>query len=78
MSFGVPIVCSDSKAQANLIIENNCGVVFKNKDANDFVRAVLELIKNKSKLKTLSKNCQIAINKLNNNQVSKDLINIYA
>ncbi len=78
MSFGIPIVCSDSKAQANLINENNCGVVFKNKDANDFVRAVLELIKNKSKLRTLSKNCQIAIDKLNNNQVSKDLINIYA
>ena len=78
MSFGIPIVCSDSQAQANLIKENNCGVVFKNKDANDFIRVLLELIKNKSKLKTLSKNCQIAIDKLNNNQVSKDLINIYA
>ena len=39
---------------------------------------LLELVKNTSKLKTLSKNCQIAIDKLNNNQVSKDLINIYA
>lgn len=78
MSFGVPIVCSDSKAQANLINENNCGVIFKNKNVNDFTRVLLELIKNKTKLKTLSKNCQIAIDKLNNNQVSKDLINIYA
>ena len=78
MSFGVPIVCSDSKAQANLIKQNNCGVIFKNKNVNDFVRVLLELVKNKSKLKTLSKNCQIAIDKLNNNQVSKDLINIYA
>ena len=78
MSFGVPIVCSDSKAQANLINENNCGVIFKNKNVNDFTRVLLELIKNKSKLKTLGKNCQIAIDKLNNNQVSKDLINIYA
>jgi len=78
MSFGVPIVCSDSKAQANLINENNCGVIFKNNNINDFTRVLLELIKNKTKLKTLSKNCQIAIDKLNNNQVSKDLINIYA
>ena len=78
MSFRVPIVCSDSKAQANLIKENNCGVVFKNNDANDFTRVLLDLIKNKSKLKTLSKNCQIAIDKLNNNFVSKDLTNIYA
>ncbi len=78
MSFRVPIVCSDSQAQANLITENNCGVVFKNKDVNDFIRVLLQLIKNKSKRKTLSKNCQIAIDKLNNNQVSKDLINIYA
>lgn len=78
MSFSVPIVCSDSQAQANLIKENNCGVVFKNKDVNDFIRVLLELIKNKARLKTLSKNCQIAIDKLNNNQVSKDLITIYA
>ncbi|MEE2605254.1 MAG: glycosyltransferase [Bacteroidota bacterium] len=78
MSFRVPIVCSDSQAQANLIKENNCGVVFKNNDANDFIRVLLELIKNKSKLKTLSKNCQIAIDKLDNNIVSKDLTNIYA
>ena len=63
---------------SNLIKENNCGVVFKNNDANDFIRVLLELIKNKSKLKTLSKNCQIAIDKLNNNIVSKDLTNIYA
>ena len=45
MSFGVPIVCSDSKAQANLINENNCGVIFKNKNVNDFTRVLLELIK---------------------------------
>ena len=77
ISFGVPVICSDSTAQANLINAFECGKVFEEKNSNDFEKKVLSLFNNKKEYELLKTNCLNAIKKLNNSVVSKELISIY-
>ena len=77
ISFNVPLLCSDSIAQAELVSKFNCGKIFKEKNVEDFISNLLLMIKNKELYSKLQKNCYDAITKLNNSEVSKDLIKIY-
>ena len=77
ISFGVPVICSNSTAQANLINAFECGKVFEEKNSNDFEKKVLSLFNNKKEYELLKTNCLNAIKKLNNSVVSKELISIY-
>ncbi len=77
ISFNIPVLCSNSNAQAELIKKFNCGKVFEEKNTEDFISNVRLLINNKDLYSKLEKNCSDAISKLNNNVVSKDLIKIY-
>jgi glycosyltransferase involved in cell wall biosynthesis len=77
ISFNIPVLCSNSNAQAELIKKFNCGKVFEEKNTEDFISYVRLLINNKDLYSKLEKNCSDAISKLNNNVVSKDLIKIY-
>ena len=77
ISFNVPLLCSDSIAQAELVSKFNCGKIFKEKSVEDFISNLLLMIKNKELYSKLQNNCYDAISKLNNSVVSKDLIKIY-
>ena len=77
ISFNIPLLCSDSIAQAELVSKFNCGKIFKEKNVEDFISNLLLMIKNKELYSKLQKNCYDAITKLNNSVVSKDLIKIY-
>ena len=43
MSFGKPIIVSDCPSQENVVIEEKCGLVFKEKDSKMFSEKVLQL-----------------------------------
>ena len=77
ISFNVPLLCSDSLAQAELVNKFKCGKIFKEKNLEDFISNLLLMIKNKELYSKLQNNCNNAISKLNNSVISKDLIKIY-
>jgi glycosyltransferase involved in cell wall biosynthesis len=77
ISFNVPLLCSDSTAQAELINKFKCGKIFKEKNVEDFISNLLLMINNKEIYIKLQNNCYDAIAKLNNSVVSRDLIKIY-
>jgi glycosyltransferase involved in cell wall biosynthesis len=77
ISFNIPLLCSDSTAQAELINKFKCGRIFKEKNVEDFISNLLLMINNKEIYIKLQNNCYDAIAKLNNSVVSRDLIKIY-
>ena len=77
ISFNIPLLCSDSIAQAELVNKFKCGKIFKEKNVEDFISNLLLMVKNKELYSKLQNNCHDAISKLNNSVVSKDLIKIY-
>ncbi|TVR40815.1 MAG: glycosyltransferase [Cryomorphaceae bacterium] len=44
MLMGLPVIASDSVAQAEIVRESSCGVVFKSGDASDLARAIEVLL----------------------------------
>ena len=64
ISFNVPLLCSDSLAQAELVSKFNCGKIFKEKNVEDFISNLLLMIKNKELYSNLQNNCYESISKL--------------
>ena len=78
MAFGKPIVVSNCPAQANLVEEYKCGLVFKDRDVNDFAEKILSLAENNKYKLELSENAKDAIeHNLNWEITSKSLLKIY-
>lgn len=78
MSFGKPLIVSDCDAQANLTEEYDCGLVFKDRDAQDFADKVKTLYHDKELYTRCSNNGKEAIkNKLNWDEACYELIRIY-
>ena len=77
ISFGLPVICSNSTAQSELVDSYKCGKVFKQKNNTDFERVVVSIFNNKKEYELLRSNCFKAIKKLNNSVVSKKMISSY-
>ena len=77
ISFGVPVICSNSTAQSELISNYECGKVFEEQNSKDFEKKVLSLYNHKEEYNLLKTNCLNAIKKLNNSVVSKEIVSIY-
>ena len=77
ISFGVPVICSNSTAQSELISNYKCGKVFEERNSKDFEEKVLSLFNDKKEYHLLKTNCLNAIKKLNNSVVSKEIITVY-
>lgn len=78
MVFGKPVIVSDCPSQANLVKENNCGLVFTGDDSNDLKQKIIEL-KNEKIYKELSDNSLVCVQEKFNSSVADDeLIKVYA
>ena len=77
ISFGVPVICSNSTAQSELISNYKCGKVFEERNSKDFEKKVLSVFNDKREYNLLKTNCLSAIKKLNNSVISKELVSIY-
>ena len=77
ISFGVPVICSNSTAQSELISNYKCGKVFEERNPKDFKNTVLSVFNDKKEYDLLKTNCLSAIKKLNNSVISKEIVSIY-
>ena len=78
MAFRKPVIVSDSIAQAELIQQENCGLVFENNKSKDLALRILELYNDKVLYTNLSENAKEAIMvKYNWVETSKEMLNFY-
>lgn len=78
LSFGKPIIVSDCDAQKILIEKYNCGLVFTDRNIQDYVDKVLYLYTNRESYNTYAKNAKNAVEKhLKWEILSNALINTY-
>ncbi|MCF8226925.1 MAG: glycosyltransferase family 4 protein [Bacteroidales bacterium] len=78
LSLGKPILVSDCDAQANIANDYNCGLVFRDRDEQDFASKVLQFYNDRQLRLELGENGRKAIEEhLNWNIMSKELINLY-
>ncbi|MBX2845156.1 MAG: glycosyltransferase family 4 protein [Saprospiraceae bacterium] len=79
MAFGKPIVVSDCTSQQQLVEQFDCGLVFEDRNAQDFADKVIQLATNKSDYDRLSKNAATAVHDhLNWEIISTRLEKIYS
>lgn len=78
MAMGKPVVVSDSTAQANVVLDENCGLVHKAEGEEDLAQKILELYENQEKAKAMGEaGKQAVLNKWNWKKSSADLIKMY-
>jgi glycosyltransferase involved in cell wall biosynthesis len=78
LSFGKPMIVSNSDAQQQLIEKHKCGLVFKDRDIEDFENKVLQLYQDKEQYVRLSANAKTAVEKhLKWEILSQELIKTY-
>ncbi|MCA0933792.1 glycosyltransferase family 4 protein [Lutimonas saemankumensis] len=78
MSFGVPVVASDAKAQKHLVERAKSGLIHKEKDIKDLEEKIRQLLKNDDLASELGSNGQKFIkNKFSWEMVSSELKNLY-
>ncbi|NPD47589.1 MULTISPECIES: glycosyltransferase family 4 protein [unclassified Lentimicrobium] len=78
LSFGKPIIVSDCTAQKDIAIDYECGLVFKDRDIDDYSAQVLKLYEQKDLYTKMSENAMVAIKEhLNWEVLSRDLKKIY-
>lgn len=78
LSFSKPIIVSDCDTQKNLVGNNNCGLVFKEKDKNEYANQVLRLYHDEQLRNQLGKNGKDFIEKeFNWEKQSQTLLTLY-
>ncbi len=78
MAFGKPVIISNCPSQANLVKENNCGLVFTAGDSKMLKQKIIDL-KNKKIYKELSNNSLVCVkDKFNTSVADDELIKVYA
>ena len=71
-SHGLPLIAFDSAQGAKEIIENNKnGFLISNRNKDEFIKAVNELIENPEKQKSFSEYSLITANKFSKNSISE-------
>lgn len=74
-----PIIVSDCEAQAELVEQEKCGLVFDNNNSDDLSVKILELYKNNSLYNDLSKNAENIIrDKYNWWHSSKEMLKLFS
>lgn len=78
MAMGKPVVVSDSTTQANVVKEENCGLVHEADNEKDFANKILTLYNDKELSSKLGDNGKMAVEqRWNWDLTSKDLIEMY-
>lgn len=79
MSFGLPVVASDSTAQKEVIEECNGGLIHKAGNVQEIADCIIKLYKDEKLIKSLGENARKGIQeKYNWENTSKELVNLYA
>lgn len=79
MSFGLPVIVSDSTAQKEVIEEYNCGLVHKAGNVQEIADCIIKLYQDEKLIKELGENALKGIQeKYNWESTSRELINLYA
>ncbi len=78
MAMGKPVVVSDSTAQANVIKQEDCGLVHEAENHEDLAEKLLQLLKNKDEAIRLGGNGrQAVLERWNWKVTSQELVNLY-
>ncbi len=78
LAFGKPVVVSDCLAQRKFIEQQNCGLVFKDRDAKDFAEQIILLYENSRIYQKMSDNGkEVVRNFFNWEKTGKPLIEMY-
>ncbi len=78
MLFEKPVVVSNNKPQVEVVEDDQCGLVFKSKNATDLAEKIALLIKNPEKQKRMGENGKRAVlNKYNTKAMGKALKGVY-
>lgn len=78
MSMGKPVIVSDCPAQAAIVKENNCGLVYQAENVNDFTEKVLELYNNIRLRTQMGSNGKKAVaDTYNWEKTGKNFVNLY-
>ena len=78
MGFGKPLVVSNCISQQNMVEKYQCGLVFTDRDSDDFANKVITLANNPELYQQLSQNATQAIqNDLNWENTSKSMLSMY-
>jgi len=78
MSFAKPLLVSDAKAQKNLVLKTNCGLVHQEKNALDFAKKVLKLYSDPVKQKKMGESGKRFVeNEFVWEKVSTGLVDLY-
>lgn len=78
LAFGKPVIVSNAIAQAKLIDEHNCGLVFTERNSKELAERVVEIYGDKKLYNTLSVNGKVAVEeKLNWEKISIGMIKLY-
>ena len=79
MLFERPLIVSDCKPQQKIILEEECGLVFKSNDSEDLAEKICLLYNNEKLRKEMGINGKKAIeNKYNIQFAGKNLVNLYS
>ena len=79
MSFGLPVVASDSTAQKEVIEEYNCGLIHKAGNVQEIADCIIKLYQDENLIQELGENGLKGIQeKYNWESTSRELINLYA
>ena len=78
MAMGKPVIVSDCTTQANLILEENCGLVFKAGEEQSLVEQIIRLYNDPALASKLGENGKAAVmERWNWDVTSQDLIKLY-
>lgn len=78
LAFKKPVIVSDSTAQAELIRQENCGLVFENNSSKDLSLKIINLYKDNVFYSKLSENAEETIRvRYNWSETSKGMLNFY-
>lgn len=78
MLFEKPIIVSNNKPQVEVVEEDQCGLIFKSKNATDLAGKITSLIKNPEKQKRMGENGKRAVmTKYNTKAMGKALKGVY-
>lgn len=78
MLFSRPVIVSDNKPQSDIVVQENCGLIFQSCNSNDLAYKIETLIKHPQDQKVMGENGKQAIlEKYNCKDMSKALLNIY-
>jgi len=78
MAFGKPVIVSDCTSQENLVKKYNCGLVFEDRNIQDFANQVFTLASDKNYYSKLSRNAELTVKEHMNWEItSKSLLKLY-